>query len=65
MIPWIPPRVSMAREIDDGYPGKCTAKASLLGKVPEIVPFSMIPIVTVNYKKQTDKSDATRWRIFS
>lgn len=37
----------MARGIDDGYPGKCTTKASLLGKVPETAPCSMIPIVSL------------------
>lgn len=66
----------MARGIDDGYPGKCTTNASLLGKVPETVPCSMIPIVslpsstvklqeTERLSTSTFLANATRWRIRS
>lgn len=33
-----PPRVSMARSVEEGYPGQCTAKALASGSTPETAP---------------------------
>lgn len=37
-----PPRERAARAGEEGYPGKCTAKASATGRVPETAPSLMV-----------------------
>lgn len=54
-IPSLPPRASIARDEDEGYPGKWTAKVSALGRYPEMVPSFITPITT-NGKICTNES---------